>query len=101
MPATGRLFAGRRQTPARKAGGDNPVAELPTTRLAGTYEARYAPDQHRREYFVAQSDRAESDLTPLDPAQVRSLGTEHGVRFVPRQRDYEQATCAEPNWFQP
>lgn len=84
------------RTPGRSAGADRQVAELPTTYLAGIYEAEYTPEARPREYFVAASDRAESDLTPLDDQQLQALPQAHGVRFVDELAAYEQATRVEP-----
>jgi len=84
------------RTPGRSAGPDRRVTELPTTPLSGIYEAEYTPDARPREYFVAASDRAESDLTPLDDQQLQALPQVHGVRFVEQLNGYEEATRIEP-----
>jgi hypothetical protein len=84
------------KTVGRSAGENSHAAELPTTWLAGVYEAEFTPDPRRREYFVAAADRAESDLTPLDPPHVQRMQQNSGIRFVRNLDDYESSTRSEP-----
>lgn len=71
------------------------TVELPSARLAGIYEASLASDRRRKEYFVAATDRSESDLTPLTAVQRQQIARERGISFVERLDDYRRATRAE------
>lgn len=84
------------RTPGRSGGGGSRIAELPSTHLAGIYEAESTADPRRHEYFVAAADRAESNLALLDDAQVQQLRDAHAVQFVPDLKGYEQSTRIEP-----
>jgi hypothetical protein len=70
------------------------VAELPRTGLPGVYRALRS-GSGEAEYFVANSDRAESDLAVLDALDKTQLAGEGRMEFVSTVDEYQTATLAD------
>ena len=73
-----------RTLPADEFGmGDELRLGLSDTSLSGVYRAQPTEeDAGRTDFFVVQSDRAESDLTRLSPPEQDRIAGEDRVRFV-------------------
>ena len=84
------------RTPGRSPGIGRQEVELRAARFAGIYEAVFADDPERSEFFVAAADRRESDLSGLDPQLAQQLQQDHGLQFVSGTTDYQETTRTEP-----
>ena len=63
---------GRRHTVQVGAAGEHSVVTYADTAQSGIYAARFGPPVDRSQLFAANVDTAESDLTPIDPEELRS-----------------------------
>jgi hypothetical protein len=71
------------------------VAELPRTDLPGVYRAESKAAGAPQQFFVANSDRSESDLAMLQAIDQQTLTADDRMQFVSTVADYETATLAE------
>ena len=71
------------------------VAELLRTDLPGVYRAESTAAGAPAQYFVANSDRSESEMAVLQAIDRETLTADDRMRFVTTVADYETATLAE------
>lgn len=84
---------------------DSAAIRLPHTELAGVYRAVAKSDPDHGHYFVANADRAESDLTPLTQLEADQFRKDERLSFLNSVDDFRRATLAEASrtemwrWF--
>jgi hypothetical protein len=99
FPYRQHVFVGPGETEfaAEQAGDElRPLVRLSDTRLPGTYELRrkgepvVGQNERRRESFVVNFDRGESDLTPLERGDKIVLSKDKRMSFVNTQQELKQ-----------
>jgi hypothetical protein len=72
---------GRRHAVELRAAGEHSILKYADTAQSGIYVARFGPPIDRSQIFAVNVDTAESDLTPIDPDELRNE-VWPGVPFV-------------------
>jgi Aerotolerance regulator N-terminal/von Willebrand factor type A domain len=74
---------------------DSAAIRLPHTELAGVYRAVAKSDPDHGYFFVANADRAESNLTPLSQLEADQFKKDERLTFLNTVDDFREATLAE------